>query len=196
MDELEIPLGDRGFRSCGDDVQIGDFVVIKRPQLIELGSHVAIDSFVYISTALQVGSYVHIAPMVTIVGGKDSKLILEDFSGLSAGCRIVCGSDDFVRGTGLTNPTVPEAYHGRVKCTTVVIERHAIIGTNCVVLPGVRIGEGAAVGACSLVKSNLLPWTIYAGVPAVEVGRRRKDTILEMEAKLRADVARPFSAES
>ncbi|HEY5316110.1 MAG TPA: acyltransferase [Pirellulales bacterium] len=196
MDEPNANSGRGGFRSCGDDVQIGEFVVIKQPQLIELGSHVAIDSFVYISTALQVGSYVHVAPMVTIIGGKDSKLVLEDFSGLSAGCRIVCGSDDFVRGTGLTNPTVPEGYHGRIKCTTIVIERHAIIGTNCVILPGVRIGEGAAVGACSLVKSNLQPWTIYAGVPAVEVGRRRKETILEMEAKLWADVGRPFGADS
>jgi len=63
-----------------------------------------------------------------------------DFSGLSAGCRIVTGSDDFLGG-GLTNPTVPVEYTN-VKKSFVCIERHAILGTNVVILPGVTIGEG------------------------------------------------------
>ena len=172
------------FKRCGEDVFLGDPIVLRYPELIEIGDHVAIDPFVYISTAMRVGSYVHIAPMVSIIGGRESSLILEDFAGLAAGCRIVCGSDDFVRGTGLTNPTVPGKYHGKILHTTVVIERHALLGTNCVVLPGVRIGQGAVAGACALIKADMDPWTIYVGNPARAVGKRRSRTILEREEQL------------
>jgi acetyltransferase-like isoleucine patch superfamily enzyme len=33
-------------------------------------------------------------------------------------------------------------------------------------MPGVTIGDGAVVGACSLVTRNVQPWTVVAGSPA------------------------------
>ena len=41
-----------------------------------------------------------------------------------------------------------------------------------VVLPGIRIGKGAIVGANAVVKSDVAPMTIVAGVPAIQIGVR------------------------
>ena len=49
------------------------------------------------------------------------------------------------------------------------------IGSGTIVLPGVDIGEGAAVGAMSLVPRSLAGWAIYAGNPAVKTGDRARD---------------------
>ena len=43
-------------------------------------------------------------------------------------------------------------------------------------MPGVTIGEGALVGANSLVDRNLKPWGIYHGNPVKLVGWREKPT--------------------
>lgn len=45
------------------------------------------------------------------------------------------------------------------------------LGFNVTVLNGVTIGEGAIVGACSVVRENVEPWTIVAGNPAKVIKR-------------------------
>lgn len=49
---------------------------------------------------------------------------------------------------------------------TVVVEQDAWIGTGAVILPGVRIGEGAVVGANAVVTKDVAPYTVVGGVPA------------------------------
>lgn len=49
---------------------------------------------------------------------------------------------------------------------TVQIENDAWIGAGAIILPNVVIGEGAIVGAGSVVTKNVEPWTIVAGCPA------------------------------
>jgi acetyltransferase-like isoleucine patch superfamily enzyme len=53
-----------------------------------------------------------------------------------------------------------------VKQGPVVIEDDAWLGTNAVVLPGVRVGRGAVVGAGAVVTRDVAPFTVVAGVPA------------------------------
>lgn len=48
----------------------------------------------------------------------------------------------------------------------VSIGNKAWIGFGCIILPGVHIGEGAIVGAGSIVTKDVPPWTIVAGNPA------------------------------
>jgi galactoside O-acetyltransferase len=171
-------------KSCGIDVRISKNVQIKYPELVSIGNHVAIDDFCIITTALEIGDYVHIAPFCSIIGGRNSSCTIEHFAGLSAGCRIICGSDDYL-GSGLTNPTVPDIYHADLHIAPVVLQKHAVLGTNCVVHPGVTIGEGAAVGSCSLVKKNLDAWKVYVGMPAMCIKQREKERILKLEKQLR-----------
>lgn len=53
-----------------------------------------------------------------------------------------------------------------IKTAPVVIEDDVWLGTNAVVLPGVRIGRGAVVGAGAVVIADVAPYTVVAGVPA------------------------------
>jgi len=175
------------FRSCGKDVRISDTVFFRYPELVSIGNHVAIDGFVYITTELIIHNYVHIGPHCSIIGGNKSKCVFMDFSGIAAGCRIICGSDDY-SGSGLTNPTVPLPYHADLHFSTVVFEKHSLLGTNTVVHPGVILGEGATVGSCSLVTRSLAPWNIYKGIPAKPFRERQRHTILACETKLREDL--------
>ena len=155
---------------------------------LAIGETSQIDDFVFLNAGERttIGEFVHIASFCSIIGG--GEFTMEDFSGLSAGCRIVTGSDDFT-GRALTNPTVP-AQFTRVRRAPVHIGRHAILGTNVVVLPGVTIGEGAAVGAGAIVRKSLEPWTIYAGFDCSPMRARPKEKILELEARLLNDRAK------
>lgn len=46
------------------------------------------------------------------------------------------------------------------------------IATGATVLPGIVIGDGAVVGACSVVTKDVPPWTVVAGNPAKVVKKR------------------------
>ncbi|MFC1989897.1 acyltransferase [Chloroflexota bacterium] len=172
---------------CGDNVYIAGSVVMKNPDLISIGDNVAIDDFCYISTALEVGSYVHIAPHCSIIGGRDALCVLKDYSGLAVGCRLICGTDDYL-GSGLLNPMIPSKYRARLIYKPIVLEKHACLGTNCVIHPGVIVGEGAVVGSYSLVVKNLEPWHVYVGIPAKATKVRPSEIILQLEKQLREDL--------
>ena len=103
---------------------------------------------------------------------------MEDFSGLSQGVRVYSASDDY-SGKYMTNPTVPTEFTN-VKSGTVILEKHAIVGSNSVILPRVKIKEGAAVGAMSLIRKPCRTWSVYFGVPAKRIGPRDK-SLLELE---------------
>ena len=48
----------------------------------------------------------------------------------------------------------------------IIIKSNSWIGMNCIILKGVTIGEGAIVGAGSVVTKNIADWTVVAGNPA------------------------------
>lgn len=62
----------------------------------------------------------------------------------------------------------------------VVIGDRAWIGYRAIILPGVTIGDGAVVGAGSVVTKDIEPFTIVAGNPAKMIGERRKDLDYEL----------------
>lgn len=55
---------------------------------------------------------------------------------------------------------------GSVKIAPVKICSKSWIGFNAIILKGVTVGEGAIVGAGSVVTKDVPPWTIVAGNPA------------------------------
>jgi acetyltransferase-like isoleucine patch superfamily enzyme len=52
---------------------------------------------------------------------------------------------------------------------SITIDSDAWIGTGAVILPGVTIGEGAVVGANSVVTKSVAPYTVVRGVPAHKI---------------------------
>src|SRR5207253_1175795 len=158
-------------------------VEIRRPHLVNIGNHVAVDSGLYLTTQATIGDYIHLSPYITVIGGEKSKLEVEHFATIAAGSRIIAGSDKFL-GHGFTSVTVPEEYRDEVEFSTVKVSKFAGIGTNVVIMPGVTIGEGCVVGACSLVTKDTEPWTIYVGVPAKAIKVRSKERMLEFAKKM------------
>jgi galactoside O-acetyltransferase len=147
-----------------------------------IGDRSQIDDFAFVNAGrlCRIGRFVHIASFVSVVGG--GEFTIDDFSGLSAGCRVITGTDDYV-GPFLTNPTVPREFTNR-QVSHVTIAKHVIVGTNAVIFPGVTVGEGAAVAACGVVRRDLPPWGVYAGDPLRKIGERDRAAILEKAAIL------------
>jgi galactoside O-acetyltransferase len=165
------------YRNFGFDVFIHETSIIKNPDICDIGSHNAIDNGVTISTELVMGDYIHIAPYVVVIGGRKSKLVLEDFSFVASGTKIVCGSEDYTGG-GLVGPTIPEKYR-ELNYSTVTFEKYSGCGVNCSIMPGVTLSEGSILGANSLLTKNTEPWTIYVGSPAKPIKIRNSEIILE-----------------
>lgn len=57
---------------------------------------------------------------------------------------------------------------------TVIIEDYVFIGPRAIILPGVRIGKGAIVGAGAVVTKDVASFKIFGGVPAKEIGERKR----------------------
>lgn len=174
-----------GFCSLGENVQVSSRASLYGISRISLGSHIRIDDFCVLSAGeggITIGDHVHIAVFAALIG--KGKISLDEFCNISARVSIYSSSDDY-SGESLTNPMTPSRYK-RVDHRDVTLKKHVIIGAGSVILPGVTIGEGAAVGALTLVKEDLAAFGIYCGVPARRVKRRSK-RLLELEATYKAD---------
>ena len=63
----------------------------------------------------------------------------------------------------------------------IMVESHVWIAAEAMIHPGVRIGEGAVIGARACVMRDVKPWIIAAGLPAREVGIRKvQDAALDL----------------
>ena len=154
-----------GIGAAGRNVRMHRHANVYGLERIFLGDDVEIDAYVsLIATGeIRIGSNVHIGSYCHLSGGEG--ITMDDFSGLSQGVRIYTRSDDY-SGRALTNPTVPHDLR-TITRGAVRLGRHAVVGANSVILPGVEIGEGSAVGALSLVKESLPPWGLWAGMGTV-----------------------------
>lgn len=172
-----------GLAAFGKDVRISRKASIYNPKLISIGSHVRIDDFCVLSAGvggIEIGDYVHIAVYCSLIGA--GKIKLNDFCNLSSRVSIYSSNDDY-SGAHLTNPTVPDKFTG-VTHADVLLGKHVIIGSGSVVLTGICLDDGVAVGALSLVTKDCQAFGIYGGVPARRIGERKRD-LLELEAQLR-----------
>lgn len=162
-----------GFKSFGKNVLISKIASIYMPELISIGNNVRIDDFVILSGEITLENNIHIAPYSALFGGDGGAgIVMKNYSGLSSRVTIYAISDDY-SGEFMTNPTIPCNYTN-VKKERVVIHKYAILGATSVVLPGVEIGEGTAVGAMSMVMKSLPEWRICSGIPARVLKDRSK----------------------
>lgn len=175
-------IGEMGFAHYGKNVMLSDKASYYNCKNIRIGNNVRIDDFCVLSAGIggiDIGNYIHIAVFSSSIGA--GNISLADFSGISSRGAIYSSNDDY-SGRALTNPTVPSALTN-LKHADVKIGRHVIIGAGSIVLPGVTLEEGVAVGALSLVKKDCKSFGIYMGVPAKRIGERKRD-LLELEKKL------------
>jgi galactoside O-acetyltransferase len=162
-----------GFKSLGDNVLISDKASIYGAKNIEIGSNVRIDDFCIISSGeggIKIGNYIHIACYAHLIGS--GEILIEDHAQISGKVSIYSSSDDF-SGDYLVGPTVPKDFTN-VKNLKVHLKKYVVLGCNTVVLPGVTIGEGTAIGALSLVSKSLPEYGIYGGNPLKLIRERKK----------------------
>lgn len=65
-----------------------------------------------------------------------------------------------------TDPYTPIMKNKITKIKEVIIEKFTVIGTNCVIAPGVKIGQNSFIGANSVVKQDIPSYSVAAGNPA------------------------------
>lgn len=173
-----------GFRRVGKNLQISRKASIYRPETIEIGDNCRIDDFCVISGSIIIGNFVYLAPFCLLNGGEIG-IEFDDFSCLSYRVQVFSQSDDYTGGA-MVSPIIPSKYKKETRAK-VWVNRQVLIGAGSIILPGVDLAEGTAIGAMTLVKESTAPWGIYAGNPCRRLSDRSKD-LLDLERQFLRDI--------
>jgi len=125
----------------------------------------------YISKDLETGCYCfvnsgcRISPKV-----KFDKYVL-------VGKNVMFVGDDHI----YDNPNVPMIFSGRPKAKATVVGADVWIGSNSVVLSGIKIGDGSIIAAGSVVTTDVPARTIFGGVPAKKLKNRFNSELKDLE---------------
>lgn len=162
-------------KKCGKNVTIFKYAVIVKPEVIEIGDNAKIDDFTFIygGKGTKIGRYVHIPPFTSIIGG--GELEIGDYVGISGGCRIFTGTETYFGGKRMSGALPLEQRN--VKRGKIIIKKDAFVGTNSIIFPDVTIGEGAVIGAGSIVRKDVKAWTINVGNPLKTIKKRPRITV-------------------
>lgn len=95
--------------------------------------------------------------------GKGGRFIMKHHAGASQGLTVITGKHGTKIGSWFQNTMKTGELDVE---TTVTVEEDARIGANVTLMPGVTIGRGAQIGACSVVTKSVPPYAIAAGNPA------------------------------
>jgi UDP-2-acetamido-3-amino-2,3-dideoxy-glucuronate N-acetyltransferase len=139
-----------GGAEIGEGTRVFDQVNLYK---CKIGKNSKIDSYVYIEEGVVIGDNCKVRPFVFIPTG----VTIED--------NVFIGPN-----VTFTNDVYPKA-QGDWKLVETHVRRGASIGANSVIVPGVTIGEGALVGAGSVVTKDVPSNVVIAGNPARVIRR-------------------------
>lgn len=155
-------------KSVGHDLQVEVNIVLKHPETMEFGDCVFIGAQAMIQGRLdgrcKIGSHTWIGPQAYF-DARD--LVLEDYVGWGPGAKALGSAHT---GIPLADPII---------ATDLIIKQVTVgfgadIGMNASILPGVRVGQHAIVGAGAVVTHDVPDYAVVAGVPARVIGDRRE----------------------
>ena len=136
-----------------------EFIFETETGKVEIGNNVNIGGAIIISKShIKIGDDVTMAWDIVLYDHDSHAIDWEHRSNDNAQCYT-----DFTNNGG--NKTVNKDWN-HVKTKPIVIEDKVWIGFGVTVLKGVTIGEGAVVGAKSVVTKDVPAWTVVAGNPA------------------------------
>ncbi len=151
----------------GKDVKIYAFVNLYG---CEIGDETKIGTFVEIQKGVKVGKRVKISSHSFICEG----VTIEDFVFIGHGVMFI--NDKYPRAA---NPDGSLQTEEDWQVIPTCVKRGASIGSNATILCGVTIGEGAIVGAGSVVTRDVEPYTIVVGNPARKLRSLSQQTIAD-----------------
>jgi len=157
------------FARCGPDCVFEAGVLVFHPEQIELGTNVYVGHQTilkgYYKNRMRIGDETWIGQQSFFhsAGGID----IGDRVGIAPGVRIITS---FHGEAGRDIPILSSP----IELGPVVIEDDCDLGVGVVVLPGVRIGKGAQIGAGAVVTQDVPPYCVAVGVPAKVTRERPK----------------------
>ncbi len=108
-----------------------------------------------------VGKGVFIGDYVRVDLGHADMITIEDSVSIASGSRLLCHQRDF------SDYCIGDDYMKLgYTIKPIVLKQGCLVGMESMIMPGVTIGEGAIVGAGSLVTKDIPAWTIASGRPA------------------------------
>ncbi len=149
------------FASIGPNCVFEAGVLVFHPQSISLGENVYVGHQTilkgYHRNTMQIGDHTWIGQgcFFHSAGG----LTIEHDVGIAPSVRILTSVHDEA-------PQCVPVSGAALQFASVHIETGADIGIGAIILPGVRIGRGAIVGAGSVVNRDVPAFAVVAGVPA------------------------------
>lgn len=132
---------------------------------------------VFNSKFIEVGKYSYGSLNVFSYGAKNEYLSVGNFVSIASGVKFILGGNHNIY-TFSTYPFKVKVMGDLKESSSkgpIVIEDDAWLGIDCIILSGVKIGQGAIIGAGSVVSKNIPPYAIAAGNPA-KVIKFRFDT--------------------
>jgi len=149
-----------------DDVTLGEDVVIRHPQLVNLygcaiGDETKVGAFVEIQKGAVIGRRCKISSHSFICEG----VTIDD--GVFVGHGVIFTNDVYPRAVNATGTLQTESDWSVVPTH---IKTGASIGSGATILCGLTIGHDALVGAGAVVTKDVPDYAIVAGVPARYIG--------------------------
>ncbi len=140
---------------------LAERVRVDRPWQVGIGKRVQLEADVWLKlvsaqATIEIGDYVFMGRGTEI----DASLAV------AIGSHVLIAPGVFITDHGHNIDAGPRIDAQGCHAAPVIIEDEVWLGTHCVVLPGVRIGRGAVVGAGAVVTKDVLPYAVVAGVPA------------------------------
>ena len=170
----------------GQDTTLGRLWVTW-PHAVAIGPHCNVEHDVYFkvdgpyseAVRINIGRDVFVGTAVEF--NIKERIVVGDMALIASGCRFI----DHDHGTDCSSAIREQP----CSCAAIELGPDCWLGVNVVVMKGVRIGEGAIVGAGAVVTKSIPPHEIWAGVPAKKIGIREPDILDEKltESTLRID---------
>ncbi len=132
---------------------------------------------------IHIGNYSYGPIFIKGYGDTDSNLIIGNFVSIAFGVKFFLGGEHNYKKIS-TFPFQTYFYHKKndsISKGNIVVEDDVWIGEDSIILSGVRIGQGAVIGAGSVVVKDVPPYAIVGGVPAKIIKYRfSNDVIAEL----------------
>ncbi|MFA6168487.1 MAG: acyltransferase [Gemmatimonadaceae bacterium] len=146
---------------CGRRVIFEDGVLIFHPERVYIADDVYVGHQTilkgYHEGILRIGAGAWIGQQCFLHAAGD--ITIEEDVGIGPAVKILTSRH---REPGRDRPIMA----GDIELSPVVLEAGCDLGVGAIIMPGVRIGRGAQIGAGAVVTHDVPPYAIAAGVPA------------------------------